>query len=209
MEQGKMAFTAVYLKSNHGYVGFIEELPGVNSKSAAGFRKCSQARKSCGKTSPCPCRAPPKAEASVGAESTSTPCQANQSKQAHEPALEPAVLGEAPMHAAMRPSKKENQKRLDVGSRREQRALRSARSRPTWRSWRARSRRNRFSALKPARSCPESTTPKHPSAARNSCSRSYAAYIKKDSSTKNFAEELFVACLRNEGDMDSVLGHSA
>lgn len=30
MEQGKMAFTAVYLKSNHGYVGFIEELPGVN-----------------------------------------------------------------------------------------------------------------------------------------------------------------------------------
>jgi len=31
MEQGKMAFTAVYLKSNHGYVGFIEELPGVNS----------------------------------------------------------------------------------------------------------------------------------------------------------------------------------
>lgn len=26
-----MAFTAVYLKSGHGYVGFIEELPGVNS----------------------------------------------------------------------------------------------------------------------------------------------------------------------------------
>jgi hypothetical protein len=36
-----------------------------------------------------------------------------------------------------------------------------------------------------------------------------AAYIKKDSSTRNFAEELLVACLRNEGDMDSVLGHSA
>lgn len=36
-----------------------------------------------------------------------------------------------------------------------------------------------------------------------------AAYIKKDSSTRNFAEELFVACLRNAGDMDSVLGHSA
>lgn len=36
-----------------------------------------------------------------------------------------------------------------------------------------------------------------------------AAYIKKDSSTRNFAEELFVACLKNEGDMDSVLGHSA
>jgi len=31
MEQGKIAFTAVYLKGNHGYVGFIEELPGVNS----------------------------------------------------------------------------------------------------------------------------------------------------------------------------------
>lgn len=31
MEQGKLAFTAVYLKSNHGYVGFLEELPGVNS----------------------------------------------------------------------------------------------------------------------------------------------------------------------------------
>jgi predicted RNase H-like HicB family nuclease len=31
MEQGQLAFTAVYLKSRHGYVGFIEELPGVNS----------------------------------------------------------------------------------------------------------------------------------------------------------------------------------
>jgi len=31
MEQGRLAFTAVYLKSNHGYIGFIEELPGVNS----------------------------------------------------------------------------------------------------------------------------------------------------------------------------------
>ena len=31
MEQGRIALTAVYLKSNHGYVGFIEELPGVNS----------------------------------------------------------------------------------------------------------------------------------------------------------------------------------
>ncbi|OFW22365.1 MAG: hypothetical protein A3H27_11565 [Acidobacteria bacterium RIFCSPLOWO2_02_FULL_59_13] len=31
MEQGKMAFTAVYVKSDHGYVGFVEELPGVNS----------------------------------------------------------------------------------------------------------------------------------------------------------------------------------
>ena len=31
MDQGRLAFTAVYLKSNHGYIGFIEELPGVNS----------------------------------------------------------------------------------------------------------------------------------------------------------------------------------
>ena len=31
MEQGRLAFTAVYLKANSGYVGFIEELPGVNS----------------------------------------------------------------------------------------------------------------------------------------------------------------------------------
>ncbi|MBV8032957.1 MAG: type II toxin-antitoxin system HicB family antitoxin [Betaproteobacteria bacterium] len=31
LEQGKIAFTAVYLKGEHGYVGFIEELPGVNS----------------------------------------------------------------------------------------------------------------------------------------------------------------------------------
>ena len=31
MEPGKLAFTAVYLRSKHGYIGFIEELPGVNS----------------------------------------------------------------------------------------------------------------------------------------------------------------------------------
>jgi predicted RNase H-like HicB family nuclease len=31
MEQGRLAFTAVYLRSKHGFVGFIEELPGVNS----------------------------------------------------------------------------------------------------------------------------------------------------------------------------------
>lgn len=31
MEQGRLAFTAVYFKANTGYVGFIEELPGVNS----------------------------------------------------------------------------------------------------------------------------------------------------------------------------------
>ena len=31
MEQGRLAFTAVYLKNSHGYIGFIEELPGVNS----------------------------------------------------------------------------------------------------------------------------------------------------------------------------------
>lgn len=31
MEQGRLAFTAVYFQANCGYVGFIEELPGVNS----------------------------------------------------------------------------------------------------------------------------------------------------------------------------------
>jgi predicted RNase H-like HicB family nuclease len=31
MDQGRLAFTAVYMRSGHGYVGFIEELPGVNS----------------------------------------------------------------------------------------------------------------------------------------------------------------------------------
>jgi len=31
MEHGVMAFTAVFLKAKHGYVGFIEELPNVNS----------------------------------------------------------------------------------------------------------------------------------------------------------------------------------
>jgi predicted RNase H-like HicB family nuclease len=31
MDQPIIAFTAIFLKSPHGYVGFIEELPGVNS----------------------------------------------------------------------------------------------------------------------------------------------------------------------------------
>jgi len=31
MDQAQMAFTAVFLKAQHGYVGFIEELPGVNA----------------------------------------------------------------------------------------------------------------------------------------------------------------------------------
>jgi predicted RNase H-like HicB family nuclease len=31
MKQGLIAFTAIYLRSGSGYVGFIEELPGVNS----------------------------------------------------------------------------------------------------------------------------------------------------------------------------------
>ena len=31
MNHPVISFTAVYLKSAHGYVGFIEELPGVNS----------------------------------------------------------------------------------------------------------------------------------------------------------------------------------
>jgi predicted RNase H-like HicB family nuclease len=32
MEQPELSFTAVYLKARHGYVGFVEELPGVNSQ---------------------------------------------------------------------------------------------------------------------------------------------------------------------------------
>jgi len=31
MDRPVIAFTAVYLKGKHGYVGFVEELPGVNS----------------------------------------------------------------------------------------------------------------------------------------------------------------------------------
>lgn len=31
MEQPVVSFTAVYLKNRHGYTGFVEELPGVNS----------------------------------------------------------------------------------------------------------------------------------------------------------------------------------
>lgn len=32
MEHPRVAFTAVYLKAQHGYIGFVEELPGVNSQ---------------------------------------------------------------------------------------------------------------------------------------------------------------------------------
>lgn len=32
IEQAELAFTAVYLKGRHGYTGFVEELPGVNSQ---------------------------------------------------------------------------------------------------------------------------------------------------------------------------------
>ena len=31
MNHPVISFTAVFLKARHGYVGFIEELPGVNS----------------------------------------------------------------------------------------------------------------------------------------------------------------------------------
>jgi predicted RNase H-like HicB family nuclease len=31
MDQPEISFTAVYLKAKHGYVGFVEELPAVNS----------------------------------------------------------------------------------------------------------------------------------------------------------------------------------
>ena len=32
MEQPQVSFTAVFLKNEHGYIGFVEELPGVNSQ---------------------------------------------------------------------------------------------------------------------------------------------------------------------------------
>ena len=32
MEQPEISFTAVFLKGEHGYIGFVEELPGVNSQ---------------------------------------------------------------------------------------------------------------------------------------------------------------------------------
>lgn len=32
MEHPRIAFTAVYLKAQNGYIGFVEELPGVNSQ---------------------------------------------------------------------------------------------------------------------------------------------------------------------------------
>jgi predicted RNase H-like HicB family nuclease len=32
MNQGRLAFTAVYLQFNGEYIGFIEELPGMNSR---------------------------------------------------------------------------------------------------------------------------------------------------------------------------------
>lgn len=32
MDKPELAFTAVFLKGKHGYTGFVEELPGVNSQ---------------------------------------------------------------------------------------------------------------------------------------------------------------------------------
>jgi predicted RNase H-like HicB family nuclease len=32
MDQPEISFTAVFLKGGQGYVGFVEELPGVNSQ---------------------------------------------------------------------------------------------------------------------------------------------------------------------------------
>lgn len=32
MDRMAMAFTAVYVKSSNGYLGFVEELPGVNAE---------------------------------------------------------------------------------------------------------------------------------------------------------------------------------
>jgi predicted RNase H-like HicB family nuclease len=33
LNEGRIAFTAVYLKGEHGYVGFIEEIPGILSQA--------------------------------------------------------------------------------------------------------------------------------------------------------------------------------
>ena len=67
-QQPPIEFTAVFIKSPHGYVGFVEELPGVNSHgrtldearemlarsqsrystpSVSAPRKCSPARSAC------------------------------------------------------------------------------------------------------------------------------------------------------------------
>jgi len=47
MEQPRLAFTAVYLTSNQGYVGFLEELPGVaRARSLSVPRRCSGAGRS-------------------------------------------------------------------------------------------------------------------------------------------------------------------
>ena len=35
MPQPRMAFTAVYFRGSQGYVGFVEELPGVNSHGSS------------------------------------------------------------------------------------------------------------------------------------------------------------------------------
>jgi predicted RNase H-like HicB family nuclease len=33
LDEGRLAFTAVYLKGKHGYVGYIEEIPGIVSQA--------------------------------------------------------------------------------------------------------------------------------------------------------------------------------
>jgi predicted RNase H-like HicB family nuclease len=33
LDEGRLAFTAVYLKGKHGYVGYIEEIPGILSQA--------------------------------------------------------------------------------------------------------------------------------------------------------------------------------
>ena len=42
MQHGKLAFTAVFLKGQHGYVGFVEELPQVVAQA----KTLEEARKS-------------------------------------------------------------------------------------------------------------------------------------------------------------------
>jgi predicted RNase H-like HicB family nuclease len=34
LNEGRLEFTAVYLKGQHGYVGYVEEIPGIISQAA-------------------------------------------------------------------------------------------------------------------------------------------------------------------------------
>lgn len=52
---GPAVFTAVFLKNDHGYAGYLAELPGVTSHGRKGVRspRCSPAKKSSAKCFTC------------------------------------------------------------------------------------------------------------------------------------------------------------